>query len=524
MRAARLRRAARRTTATSIIAGFGRVGQIVARILRAKRIPFTALDISAEQVDFVRKFGAQVFYGDASRPEILEAAQTDKARAFVLAIDDVEASLRTAELVRQRYPHVPIYARARNRNHAHRLMDLGVTGHPARDVPLLARHHPAAAAGLGSPSARRARMIQTFRTHDERRLIEDYKLASDVEKLRERARSDVKTLEKLFEEDAAEEERLREVAQSEEVVPVKPIICVGHAALDYVYRIEAFPPQPTKVRSLEHIESGGGMAANAAATIARLGGEVELWSRIGDDSAGAAHSTGSSRPTASIRSYVRTFEQGALVDLGGHRRRRRRAADRRRARPRHADGRELAAARARRRGRGGAQRPALARGHARGFSRGARARACRRCSMPISAAREAVLAEILALTDYAIFSGPRSTSSRPTWTAACPARERAGAGRRATPASRAGRDGYTWLSKSGSSRPPAGFAAEVVDTTGAGDAFHGAFAWALAEGRPAAECARIAAPSRRSNAAGWAPAPACQPAPSSSEFLAARVD
>ena len=76
-----------------VIAGFGRVGQIVARILLAKRIPFTALDSDPEHVDTVRKFGARVFYGDASRPEILEAAQTGKARAFVLAIDNVEASL-----------------------------------------------------------------------------------------------------------------------------------------------------------------------------------------------------------------------------------------------------------------------------------------------------------------------------------------------------------------------------------------------------------------------------------------------
>ena len=110
-----------------IIAGFGRVGQIVARILTAKRIPFTALDISAEQVEFVRRFGAQAFYGDASRPEILEAADAHRARAFVLAIDDVEASMRTAELARSKYPNLPIYARARNRTHAHRLLDLGVT-------------------------------------------------------------------------------------------------------------------------------------------------------------------------------------------------------------------------------------------------------------------------------------------------------------------------------------------------------------------------------------------------------------
>lgn len=61
---------------------------------------------------------------------------------------------------------------------------------------------------------------------------------------------------------------------------MRPIICVGHAALDHVYRIEAFPPAPAKVRSLEHIESGGGMASNAAAAIGRLGAPVELWSPL----------------------------------------------------------------------------------------------------------------------------------------------------------------------------------------------------------------------------------------------------
>ena len=64
------------------------------------------------------------------------------------------------------------------------------------------------------------------------------------------------------------------------------IICVGHAALDRIYRIETFPAGPTKIRALEHIETGGGMAANAAAAIARLGGEAELWSRVGDDDNG----------------------------------------------------------------------------------------------------------------------------------------------------------------------------------------------------------------------------------------------
>src|SRR5271169_6551251 len=100
-----------------IIAGFGRFGQIVGRILLAKQIAFTALEANQTQVDFLRRFGNQVFYGDASRLELLRAAHADNAEVFVLAIDDVEASVRTAELVRKHFPHLKIFARARNRQH-----------------------------------------------------------------------------------------------------------------------------------------------------------------------------------------------------------------------------------------------------------------------------------------------------------------------------------------------------------------------------------------------------------------------
>ena len=102
------------------------------------------------------------------------------------------------------------------------------------------------------------------------------------------------------------------------------VICLGHAALDRIYRIEAFPPHPTKVRAIEHIESGGGMAANAAATIARLGGKVELWSRIGEDDAGVKIRTGLKAYGVDIR-YVQMFDEGRsstsaiIVDDAGER-------------------------------------------------------------------------------------------------------------------------------------------------------------------------------------------------------------
>jgi glutathione-regulated potassium-efflux system protein KefB len=191
-----------------VIAGFGRFGQITARVLRAKGIPFTALDISVEQVDFVRRFGSKAFFGDASRPEVLEAAQTDKARAFVLAIDDVEASMRAAEYVKKHYPHVPIYARARDRMHAYRLLDLGVAAIQRETFLSSLDLTRSLMMGLGYSERVASRIVQTFRDHDERRLNEDYKLSSDVEKLLERARTSQAMLDKLFREDEVEEAKL----------------------------------------------------------------------------------------------------------------------------------------------------------------------------------------------------------------------------------------------------------------------------------------------------------------------------
>lgn len=109
-----------------VIAGFGRVGQVVGRMLNAQDVPYTALDASAEQVDFVRRFGNKIYYGDASRLQLLRAAGVQDARLFVLAVDDVEASLKIAELMRMHFPQVPVIARARNRTHLMRLRELGV--------------------------------------------------------------------------------------------------------------------------------------------------------------------------------------------------------------------------------------------------------------------------------------------------------------------------------------------------------------------------------------------------------------
>ncbi len=188
-----------------IIAGFGRFGQIVARILRAKRIPFTALEINPEHVDFVRKFGNKVYYGDASRLDLLRTAKAETAAAFVLAIDDVEASLRTAETVRKHFPRLTIYARARNRKHAYQLMDLGVT--VIRRETFLSSLDLAGSVlkGLGLSNSESQKTVETFEQHDEILLWAHYWHHNDENTMRTLTKEGAEELEELLAQDAAKD-------------------------------------------------------------------------------------------------------------------------------------------------------------------------------------------------------------------------------------------------------------------------------------------------------------------------------
>lgn len=186
-----------------VIAGFGRFGQIVARLLRAKGIPFTALESSQDQVDFVRKFGNRIFYGDASRLELLRSASLDRAEVLVLAVDDVEASVKIADLVRRHFPKVKVYARARNRQHAFRLMEVGVH-YLIRETLLssldMAGHVLEA---LGASPGEAARATDLFRDQDEATLRRQFAIKDDEDKLRSSTAESARQLEQLFEADRA---------------------------------------------------------------------------------------------------------------------------------------------------------------------------------------------------------------------------------------------------------------------------------------------------------------------------------
>ena len=182
-----------------IIAGLGRVGQIVARNLSMLDIHFTALDYDQEQVEFVRKFGHRVFYGNATNLDVLRAAGTDHATLFVLTIADIDVSLQTAQMVRRHFPDVHIHARARNRMHALELKALGVD-YVVRETWLSSLD--LSRASLSAVGVRKAaRYVDMFREHDEQAL--EYQVAhkdggAQLVKIDRRSR---KQLAKLFEKD-----------------------------------------------------------------------------------------------------------------------------------------------------------------------------------------------------------------------------------------------------------------------------------------------------------------------------------
>ncbi|WP_435607885.1 monovalent cation:proton antiporter-2 (CPA2) family protein [Pseudomonas knackmussii] len=192
-----------------VIAGMGRMGQVIARIMRAQRVPFIALDTSVESIELSRSYGSiPIFYGDPLRPEILRAAQVDKAEFFVVATDDPQVNIDTARLVRKLYPHVKIIARARNRQHVYHLLDAGAS--PVRELfhsSLEMSRRVLVEMGLSEEQA--LARIRRFRRHDEDVLMAQYKVYDDAAAVIQTAREARLELETLFEADQLEDQGVR---------------------------------------------------------------------------------------------------------------------------------------------------------------------------------------------------------------------------------------------------------------------------------------------------------------------------
>jgi glutathione-regulated potassium-efflux system ancillary protein KefC len=194
-----------------IIAGFGRYGQIVGRLLYANGIAATVLEHDADQVETVRKFGWPVFYGDATRLDLLRTAGAAKARVLVLAIDDIAQSVKVAKIAREHFPQLTIVARARNVSHYQDLRDQGVTliERETLDSALMSGRSVLELAGFEPHQART--LALRFRKHNIAQLDVLRQHRNDSAKLIAVSKQGRQQLEELFaqERDAAQRRQVR---------------------------------------------------------------------------------------------------------------------------------------------------------------------------------------------------------------------------------------------------------------------------------------------------------------------------
>lgn len=184
-----------------IIAGFGRFGQIIARVAHLQHQKFTAIDSNLEKVDFVRNYGGHLYYGDATHPDILRAAGIEQAKVFILALDDIEDSMNVARHIRLNYPELQLLVRARDRHHVHLLRDLGVQ-HIWRETYLSSLGMAyKALCDLGISETDAQKSIELFRDYDEQLLAQQQRVYTDEQKVYESHRNALAELEHLFERD-----------------------------------------------------------------------------------------------------------------------------------------------------------------------------------------------------------------------------------------------------------------------------------------------------------------------------------
>ena len=187
-----------------IVAGYGRFGQIVSRLLKAEGIQSTLLDHDAGQIELTGRFGYKVFYGDASRVELLAAAGAGKARLLVIAIDDRQKTVQMVKSAQQHFPALRVLARAYDRSHAYELMDAGADVITRETFGSALIMGEAALKLLGYEDAQAYRIMRAFKHHDEAGLKKLYEVWGDDHAYGLRIRQYVENLEKVLQDDTAE--------------------------------------------------------------------------------------------------------------------------------------------------------------------------------------------------------------------------------------------------------------------------------------------------------------------------------
>ena len=185
-----------------IIAGFGRFGQIVGRMLQARHVPFTAMDKNSDHVEFVEQFGNRLFYGDLTRLDLMKSAGIKSARILVLAVDDVEESLHIVDLAREQNPNIHIVARAIDRFHAYELHKRKVENVIRETFASSLEAATETLEHLGYTEGQALAITSMFRKHDEEMLLKSAGHMDDMKELQQLAQQGRLELEKLFEQDS----------------------------------------------------------------------------------------------------------------------------------------------------------------------------------------------------------------------------------------------------------------------------------------------------------------------------------
>jgi CPA2 family monovalent cation:H+ antiporter-2 len=215
-----------------IVAGFGRFGSTVGRMLKANGVATTVLDNDSDRVELLRRLGLKVFYGDATRLDLLHAAGADDARLLVLALDSPEKNLQLVETAKQHFPHLRILARAADWGDAHALVEKGVENVYRETVDASVRLGVDALRLVGFRGYQAGRAARTFLRHDEESVRELAKLRGDRASYIDLARARIEALERLLLadlEDVAETrdlgwdaETLREDVLRDGLAPARP--------------------------------------------------------------------------------------------------------------------------------------------------------------------------------------------------------------------------------------------------------------------------------------------------------------
>ena len=194
-----------------IIAGFGRFGSVVGRFLRANGITPTVLDIDADNVDLLRRLGLKVFYGDASRHDLLHSAGAEKAKLIIVAVDESQKTIEIVETIKKHFPHLRILARANSWRNAYQLLEMNVEKVYLETFDTSIRLGVDALRALGLRAYQTYRNAKQFRKHDYETLEYLATVHKDKKEFIRSAKQRIQDLEQLILSEAKREDNSRDL-------------------------------------------------------------------------------------------------------------------------------------------------------------------------------------------------------------------------------------------------------------------------------------------------------------------------